>query len=85
MQDNQTIKKTVYVAIGIKLHVQKEVLGLWIGGNESAKYWLGVLKEIKNRSVEDIMIVSVDGFTAFTDAIGAVFRGQRFSDVLSIR
>ena len=51
----------------------KEVLGMWIGGNESAKYWLGVLNEIKNRGVEDIMIVSVDGLTGFVDAISAVF------------
>ena len=72
-QDNQTIKKAVYVAIGIRLTGQKEVLGMWIGGNESAKYWLGVLNEIKNRGVEDIMIVSVDGLTGFADAIGAVF------------
>lgn len=72
-QDNQTIKKAVYVAIGIKLDGSKEVLGMWIGGNESAKYWLGVLNEIKNRGVQDIMIVSVDGLTGFVDAIGAVF------------
>lgn len=72
-QDNQTVKKAVYVAIGIKLDGSKEVLGMWIGGNESAKYWLGVLNEIKNRGVQDIMIVSVDGLTGFGDAIGAVF------------
>lgn len=72
-QDNQTVKKAVYVAIGIKLDGTKEVLGMWIGGNESAKYWLGVLNEIKNRGVQDIMIVSVDGLTGFVDAIGAVF------------
>ena len=72
-QDNQTVKKAVYVAIGIRLNGRKEVLGMWIGGNESAKYWLGVLNEIKNRGVEDIMIVSVDGLTGFGDAIGAVF------------
>ena len=72
-QDSQTIKKAVYVAIGIKLNGRKEVLGMWIGGNESAKYWLGVLNEIKNRGVEDIMIVSVDGLTGFGDAISAVF------------
>lgn len=46
---------------------------MWIGGNESAKYWLGVLNEIKNRGTEDIMIVSVDGLTGFVDAIQAVF------------
>ena len=72
-EDNQTIKKAFYVAIGIKLNGNKEVLGMWICGNESAKYWLGVLNEIKNRDVEDIMIVSVDGLTGFGEAIGAVF------------
>ncbi len=72
-QDNQTVKKAVYVAIGVRLDGQKEVLGIWIGGNESAKYWLGVLNEIKNRGVEDIMIVSVDGLTGSGDAINAVF------------
>lgn len=72
-EDNRTVKKAVYVAIGIRLSGIKEVLGMWIGGNESAKYWLGVLNEIKNRGVEDIMIVSVDGLTGFVDAIGAVF------------
>lgn len=72
-EDNRTVKKAVYVAIGVKLNGNKEVLGMWIGGNESAKYWLGVLNEIKNRGVEDIMIVSVDGLTGFVDAIGAVF------------
>ena len=72
-EDNRTVKKAVYVAIGVKLNGNKEVLGMWIGGNESAKYWLGVLNEIKNRGVEDIMIVSVDGLTGFVDAISAVF------------
>lgn len=46
---------------------------MWICGNESAKYWLGVLNENKNRGVKDIMIVSVDGLTGFGDASGAVF------------
>lgn len=72
-QDNAIIKKAVYIAIGIKLDGKKEVIGMWIGGNESAKYWLGVLTEIKNRGVKDILIVSVDGLTGFSDAIHAVF------------
>ena len=72
-EDNRTVKKAEYVAIGIRVTGQKEVLGMWIGGNESAKYWLGVLNEIKNRGTEDIMIVSVDGLTGFVDAIQAVF------------
>ena len=85
IKKNQTIKKAVYVAIGIKLNGNKEVLGMWIGGNESAKYWLGVLNEIKNRGVEDTMIVSVDGLTGFGEAIGAVFQKRRFSVVLCIK
>lgn len=72
-QDNAIVKKAVYVAIGIKLSGSKEVLGMWVGGNESAKYWLGVLNELKNRGVEDIMIISVDGLTGFADAIHAVY------------
>lgn len=72
-EDNRTVKKAVYVAIGTKLTGQREVLGMWIGGNESAKYWLGVLNEIKNRGVEDIFIVSVDGLTGFGEAIHAVY------------
>lgn len=72
-QDNATVKKAVYIAIGIRLNGSKEVLGMWVGGNESAKYWLGVLTEIKNRGVEDILIVSVDGLTGFGDAIHAVY------------
>lgn len=52
---------------------KREVLGMWIGENESTKYWLSVLNEIKNRGVEDIMIVSVDDLTVFGNAIHAVF------------
>lgn len=70
-EDNWTVKKAVYVAIGIRLNGTREVMGMWVGGNESAKYWLGVLNEIKNRGVEDIMIVSVDGLTGFGDSIPA--------------
>lgn len=72
-QDASIVKKAVYIAIGIKLDGSKEVLGMWIGGNESARYWLGVLNEIKNRGTEDILIVSVDGLTGFSDAIQAVY------------
>lgn len=72
-QDGAIIKKAVYVAIGIQMDGVKDVLGMWVGGNESAKYWLGVLNEIKNRGVEDILIISVDGLTGFGDAIHAVF------------
>lgn len=72
-QDGTVVKKAVYVCIGIRLSGVKEVLGMWVGGNESAKYWLGILNELKNRGVDDILIASVDGLTGFADAIAAVF------------
>lgn len=72
-QDNAIIKKAVYIAIGIKLNGKKEVLGMWVGGNESAKYCLGVLNEIRNRGVQDILVMSVGGLSGFAEAIHAVF------------
>jgi len=71
--EGQIIKKAVYVSIGITLEGQKDVLGLWIGENESAKFWLSVLNSIKNRGVNDILIVSVDGLAGFDNAIEAVY------------
>lgn len=71
--EGRIIKKAVYIAIGIKLDGIKEVLGLWIGENESSRYWLSVINEIKNRGVEDILIACVDGLTGFNEAISAVF------------
>jgi len=65
--------KAAYTIIGINLEGIKEVLGIWIGEAESAKFWLSVLNEIKNRGVKDILIVSVDGLKGFTEAIASAF------------
>lgn len=72
-EEGVVVKKAVYIAIGTNLEGKKDVLGLWIGATESSKYWLGVLNGLKNRGVNDILIVSVDGLTGFTDAIAAVY------------
>jgi len=71
--EGQIVKKAVYVAIGLRLDGVREVLGMWVGENESAKFWLGILNGLKNRGVEDILIACVDGLTGFTGAIEAVF------------
>ena len=71
--EGQIIKKAVYIAIGINMDGQKEVLGMWVGENESAKFWLSVLNSIKARGVEDILIACIDGLTGFTNAIEAVY------------
>ncbi len=65
--------RAVYLALGIDLTGQKELLGLWIGEQEGAKFWLGVLTELQNRGVRDILIAAVDGLSGFPDAIASVF------------
>lgn len=65
--------KAVYTAIGVTLEGQREVLGLWVSGNEGAKFWLSVVTTLKNRGVEDIFITCCDGLKGFPEAIEAVF------------
>lgn len=72
-QDNRVINKAAYAVIGVNLDGIKEVLGIWIGGNETSKYWLLVLNELKNRGVNDILIACVDGLNGFTEAIKAIY------------
>jgi len=72
-QDKRVLNKAVYIALGINLHGEKEVLGLWIQENEGAKFWMSVLTELQTRGVQDIFIACVDGLTGFPDAINAVF------------
>lgn len=72
-QDGQVAKKAAYVVIGIDLEGRKDVLGIWIGESESARFWLSVLSDIKNRGVEDILIISADNLTGISQAIKAVF------------
>ena len=71
--EGQIVKKAVYIAIGINMGGIKEVLGMWVGENESAKFWLSVMNSLKNRGLEDILIACVDGLTGFTNAIEAVY------------
>lgn len=71
--EGQIVKKAVYIAIGINMSGIKEVLGMWVGENESAKYWLSILNGLRNRGVEDILIACVDGLTGFDNAIEAVY------------
>ena len=65
--------KAVYLALGINLAGEKEILGLWIAQSEGAKFWLQVVTELRNRGVQDIFIGCVDGLKGFPEAIEAVF------------
>lgn len=71
--EGQIIKKAVYIAIGVDLDGKKDVLGMWVGENESAKYWASVLNGLRNRGVEDIFIACTDNLTGFSAAIEAVY------------
>lgn len=74
VRDNGQVKnKALYLAIGIKMSGDKEVLGMWMSLNEGAKFWLSVVTELKNRGVQDVLIACVDGLKGFPDAIGSVF------------
>ena len=72
-EEKQIIIKAAYVALGVNMDGVKEVLGIWIGANESSKFWLSVLNDLKNRGVNDVLIFCVDGLNGFKEAIGAVY------------
>ncbi len=62
-----------YIMLGITIDGKKEILGIWIGENETSKYWLTLLNELKNRGVEDVLIFAIDGLNGFNQAIEAVY------------
>jgi len=72
-EDNHILNRVAYVVLGVNLDGNKYILGIWIGENESSKFWLGVLNELKNSGVEYVLIFYVDGLTSLKDAIEAAF------------
>ena len=72
-ENHQYITKAAYVVLGIQMDGHKDILGVWIGENESAKFWLSVMNDLKNRGVNDVYVFCVDGLTGFREAINAAF------------
>ena len=72
-EDKRVVNKAFYLALGVNIEGEKDLLGIWISQNEGAKFWLNVLNEIKNRGAEDILIACVDGLTGFPEAIEAIY------------
>ncbi|NOJ17324.1 IS256 family transposase [Vibrio jasicida] len=72
-QDKQVINKAVYLALGVNMEGQKELLGMWLSETEGAKFWLSVFTELQNQGIKDILIACVDGLKGFPDAINAAF------------
>jgi len=77
-EDNVIKKRAAYVMLAITLSGKKEVINLQIGENESSKYWLGILNDLKNRGVKDIMIICADGLTGMKEAILAAFPNTEY-------
>ena len=71
--NNIVINKAVYLAIAVNIEGKKELLGIWVGKNEGSKFWMQVVRELKNRGVEQIYVACVDGLKGFPEAIGSVF------------
>lgn len=76
-ENSKVINKTVYIAVGLRRDGKKEVLGLWLGKNESAAFWMSVLTDIRSRGVQDILITATDNLNGFTDTINNVFPQSR--------
>lgn len=72
-EEGRVSNRSVYLALGVTMEGQKELLGIWIAQSEGAKFWLGVITELKNRGVKDIFIACVDGLKGFPEAIESVF------------
>ena len=72
-ENSKVINKTVYIAVGLRRDGKKEVLGLWLGKNESAAFWMSVLTDLKARGVEDLLITATDNLNRFTITIKNVF------------
>ena len=72
-ENNQIISKAAYVVLGVNSDGYKNILGIWVGGNESSKFWLGVLNELKSRGVKNVDLFCVDGLCGFREAINDVY------------
>lgn len=72
-EENRVVKKAAYIVLGINKDGYKEILGIWIGENESSKFWLGVLNDLKGRGVEDILIMCSDNLTGIKQAIETAY------------
>jgi len=72
-QNGKVINKTIYLAVGLNSEGHKEMLGMWLGENESASFWMNVLTDLRSRGVDDILITSTDNLKGFTEAITSIF------------
>lgn len=72
-EDGRILNRAAYVVLGVTVEGNKDILGIWIGEHESSKFWLGVLTDLKNRGVQDVLLFCVDGLTGLKEAINAAY------------
>ena len=72
-ENSRVVDKAIHIAIGLNLEGKKQVLGMWLGKNESASFWMTVMTDLQTRGVKDILITATDNLTGFNEAIAAVF------------
>ena len=71
--EGRIVKKAAYVALGVRVDGTKDILSITVGANESSKFWMGMLNDLKNRGMRDVLFFCVDGLTGFKEAIAAVY------------
>ena len=72
-EDGRILRRAAYIVLGVTVDGHKEILSITVGANESSKFWLGMLNDLKNRGVRDVLFFCVDGLAGFKEAIGAVY------------
>ena len=78
VRDGQVRNKPIYVVVGVTVHGERDIFGLWAGdGGEGAKFWMEVLTELNNRGVQDVFFLVCDGLKALPDSVNAVWAGRR--------
>lgn len=81
-KDGRVVTECAYIALGVNESGYKEVLGIWVGEAEGAKFWMGILSELKSRGVADILIVCTDGLSGFDEAIKAIYPSARIQQCI---
>lgn len=81
-KDGHVVTKCAYIALGVNESGHKEVMGIWVGEAEGAKFWMGILSELKSRGVADILIICTDGLTGFEEAIKAIYPSARIQQCI---
>lgn len=72
-EDGRILNRAAYIVLGVDIDGNKDILGIWIGENESSKFWLGILNDLKNRGVKDVLLFCVDGLSGLKEAIQAAY------------